>query len=73
MFCNMNVVRTMIDKLPSNQAQMTNKIYMAKGDSAASIYYWRKEDVEVLSKIKNITDPSELLPNKDSVNITSQG
>ena len=63
----------MTDELKSNQVQMATKIVMKKGDSAGSSHYWREKDVEVLSKIKDIIGPSVLLPNKDTIDATSQG
>ena len=69
----MNIIRTTTDELPSNQLPMANEIVMEKGDSVASSHYWREEDVKVLSKIKDIIGPSVLLPNKDTIDVTSQG
>ena len=63
----------MTDKLTSNQVKMAAKIVIAKGDSAASNHYWQEKDIKVLSKIKDIIGPSVLLPNKDTIDVTSQG
>ena len=45
----------------------------AKGDSAASSHYWREEDKHVLSQVEDILGPAVLLPNKQTINVTSQG
>ena len=46
---------------------------IAKGDSAASHHYWRQQDKEVLSNLKNISGPSVLLPNGDKISSTEEG
>ena len=63
----------MTGRLISNQVKTAAKIVIAKGDSAASGHYWQEKDVKVLSKIKDIIGPSVLLPNEDTVDVTSQG
>ena len=63
----------MTDTLTSNQVKMATKIVIAKGDSVASSHYWREKDVKVLSEIKDIIGPLVLLPNKDTIDVTSQG
>ena len=45
----------------------------AKGDSAASSHYWREEDKKVISNIQEISGPQVILPNKQTIGITSQG
>ena len=48
-------------------------IVYAKGDSAASSHYWREEDKHVLSAVETIQGPAVMLPNKQKINVTSQG
>ena len=69
--CNMNVISPTVDKLSSNQLTIVNKIVMKKGDSTASSHYWREEYVKVISKIKDTSGPSVLLPNKDTIKVTN--
>ena len=51
---------------------MDNEIVMTKGHSAASSHYWREEGAKVHSKINDIVIPLALLPNKDTIDVTSQ-
>ena len=46
---------------------------IAKGDSAVSHHYWRNQDKEVLSDIRNISGPSVLLPNGEKISLTEEG
>ena len=71
--CNKNLISPIVDKLASDQLPINNDIVMTKGDNAASSHYWREENVKVLSKIKDIIGPSVLLPNKNTIDVTSQG
>ena len=52
---------------------MDNEIVTAKRDSVGSSHHWREEDSKVISKVKDIIGPSVLLPNKDTIDVTSQG
>lgn len=45
---------------------------MAKGDSAVSSHYWQKEDTKVISSVESIAGHSALLPNDDTIEVTSQ-
>ena len=70
--CNKNVISPISDELASDQLPMDNSIVMAKGYSVASSHYWREEDAKVLLKIKDIIGSSVLLPNKETIDVTSQ-
>ena len=46
---------------------------MAKGDSAASSHYWRKEDAICLHDVKKFAGPSVMLPNKVMITASQRG
>ena len=46
---------------------------MAKGDSAASSHYWRKEDEKCLHDVKKFAGPSVMLPNKTTITANQRG
>ena len=60
-----------IESSPSTSSSDT--IVMEKGDSAASHHYWRKEDTDILSNIKDSIGPSVLLLNDDKILSTQLG
>ena len=57
----------------SNKKYKDEEIIYAKGDSAASHHYWREEDKQVLEKIEKHSGPSVLLPNNNTISVTSRG
>ena len=57
----------------SNKKYKDEEIIYAKGDSAASHHYWREEDKQVIEKIEKHSGPSVLLPNNNTISVTSQG
>jgi hypothetical protein len=46
---------------------------IAKGDSAASSHYWRKQDAQCLEGVQNFEGPSVLLPNRKTIQATQKG
>ena len=54
-------------------SSVVSPFIMAKGDSAASSHYWRKEDEICLNDVKKFAGPSVLLPNKETITATQRG
>ena len=58
---------------PISNSKTSDKVVIAKGDSAASDHYWRKKDKHCLTNIVPHITPPILLPNKDTVTGTEKG
>ena len=50
-----------------------NNIVMAKGDSAATYYYWREEDKDCLTDVQEYKGLSVVLLDADSIEPSNQG
>ena len=61
----------------NNQRLLTSSVVspyiMVKGDSVASIHYWREEDKQCLTNIKYFNGPSILLPNNSKITADRKG
>ena len=56
-----------------NTSSVVSPCIIAKGDSAASSHYWRKEDAQCLENVQHFAGPSVLLPNQETIQANQRG
>ena len=72
-------IEQLIDKyttssiIPPNNVNIILPICIAKGDSGATVHYWREADEECLKDIETCIGPAVILPNKQTILATKSG
>ena len=63
----------LLNTISSDSPHKKYKMIVAKADSAATHNYWRNEDMDCLSRIRDYNGPSVTLPNNTRISPKKQG